>query len=50
MKIKHICSQETWIGGRLGSFLYDFISLKDALKRNKQIYMKCKLLILCKVG
>lgn len=50
VKIKHICSQETWIGGRLGSFLYDFISLKDALKRDKQIYKKCKPLILRKVG
>ena len=50
MKIKHICSQETWIGGRLGSFLYDFISLKDALKRAMQIYKKCKPLILRKVG
>lgn len=50
VKIKHICSAETWIGGSLGQFFYDFVSLKDALKRDKQIYMKCKLLILRKVG
>ena len=33
VKIKHIYSPETWMGGSIGSFFYDFMSLKDALKR-----------------
>ena len=32
VKIKHIYSPETWMGGSIGSFFYDFMSLKDALK------------------
>lgn len=31
--IKHIYSPEPWIGGSVGSFFYDFSSLKDALKK-----------------
>lgn len=31
--IKHIYSPEPWMGGSVGSFFYDFSSLKDALKR-----------------
>lgn len=30
--IKHIYSPEQWMGGSVGSFFYDFASLKDALK------------------
>lgn len=30
--IKHIQSPETWMGSSVGSFFYDFASLKDALK------------------
>lgn len=30
--IKHIYSPEPWLGGSVGSFVYDFISLKDALE------------------
>lgn len=30
--IKHIYSPETWMGSSVGSFFYDFSSLKDALK------------------
>ena len=33
VKIKHIYSPETLMGGSIGSFFYDFMSLKDALKR-----------------
>ena len=33
VKIKHIYSPEAWMGGSIGSFFYDFMSLKDALKR-----------------
>lgn len=33
VRIKHIYSPETWMGGSVGSFFYDFSSLKDALKR-----------------
>lgn len=33
--IKHIYSPETWMGSSVGSFLYDFSSLKDALKNEK---------------
>lgn len=32
VKIKHIYSPETWLGSSVGSFFYDFSSLKDALK------------------
>ncbi len=32
VKIKHIYSPEQWMGGSIGSFFYDFKSLKDALK------------------
>lgn len=32
VKIKHIYSPETWMGGSVGSFFYDFASLRDALK------------------
>ena len=30
--IKHIYSPELWMGGSVGSFFYDYFSLKDALK------------------
>lgn len=33
VKIKHIYGPETWMGGSIGSFFYDYMSLKDALKR-----------------
>lgn len=32
VRIKHIYSPETWMGSSVGSFFYDFSSLKDALK------------------
>ena len=32
VRIKHIYSPETWMGSSVGSFFYDFASLKDALK------------------
>ena len=32
--IKHIYSPETWVGGSVGSFFYDFSSLKNALKED----------------
>lgn len=32
VRIKHIYSPELWMGGSIGSFFYDFLSLKDALK------------------
>ena len=32
VRIKHIYSPETWMGSSIGSFFYDFASLKDALK------------------
>lgn len=31
--IKHIYSPEQWMGGSVGSFFYDYLSLKDALKK-----------------
>ena len=31
--IKHIYSPELWMGGSIGSFFYDYLSLKDALKK-----------------
>lgn len=34
VRIKHIYSPETWMGSSLGSFFYDFASLRDALKRD----------------
>lgn len=33
VRIKHIYSPETWMGSSVGSFFYDFASLKDALKK-----------------
>lgn len=33
VKIKHIYSPEKWMGGSVGSFFYDYASLKDALKK-----------------
>ena len=33
VRIKHIYSPETWMGSSVGSFFYDFTSLKDALKK-----------------
>jgi len=35
VRIKHVYSPETWMGSSLGSFFYDFLSLKDALKKEK---------------
>ena len=32
VKIKHIYSPEKWMGSSVGSFFYDFSSLRDALK------------------
>lgn len=32
VRIKHIYSPETWMGNSIGSFFYDFASLRDALK------------------
>lgn len=32
VKIKHIYSPEKWMGSSIGSFFYDFSSLRDALK------------------
>lgn len=33
VRIKHIYSPEQWMGGSVGSFFYDYLSLKDALKK-----------------
>ena len=33
VRIKHIYSPELWMGGSVGSFFYDYLSLKDALKK-----------------
>ena len=33
VRIKHSYSPETWMGSSVGSFFYDFASLKDALKK-----------------
>ncbi len=33
VRIKHIYSPETWMGSLVGSFFYDFASLRDALKK-----------------
>lgn len=35
VRIKHIYSPEKWMGSSVGSFFYDFFSLKDALKNEK---------------
>ncbi|GHT43707.1 glycosyl transferase [Bacteroidia bacterium] len=35
VKIKHIYSPEPWLGSSIGSFFYDFNSLRDALKKEK---------------
>ena len=35
VRIKHIYSPETWMGSSIGSFFYDFASLKDALINEK---------------
>lgn len=33
VRIKHIYSPEKWMGGSVGSLFYDFLSLRDALKK-----------------
>ena len=33
VRIKHIYSPESWMGSSVGSFFYDFASLRDALKK-----------------
>lgn len=35
VRIKHIYSPESWMGSSIGSFFYDFASLKDALKKEQ---------------
>lgn len=35
VRIKHVYSPEEWMGSSVGSFFYDFLSLRDALKREK---------------
>lgn len=35
VRIKHIYSPETWMGSSVGSFFYDFASLRDALKKER---------------
>lgn len=35
VRIKHIYSPERWMGSSVGSFFYDFLSLRDALKKEK---------------
>ena len=35
VRIKHIYSPEIWMGSSVGSFFYDFLSLRDALKKEK---------------
>ena len=35
VRIKHIYSPEKWLGSSVGSFFYDFLSLRDALKKEK---------------
>lgn len=35
VRIKHIYSPEKWMGSSVGSFFYDFFSLRDALKRER---------------
>ena len=33
VRIKHVYSPEQWMGGSVGSFFYDYLCLKDALKK-----------------
>ncbi len=33
VRVKHVYSPEEWMGSSVGSFFYDFLSLRDALKR-----------------
>ena len=35
VRIRHIYSPEKWMGSSVGSFFYDFLSLRDALKKEK---------------
>ena len=35
VRIMHIYSPEKWMGSSVGSFFYDFLSLRDALKKEK---------------
>lgn len=35
VRVKHVYSPEKWMGNSTGSFIYDFISLRDALKHEK---------------
>ena len=35
VRIKHIYSPEQWMGSSVGSFFYDFMSLRDALKKER---------------
>lgn len=35
VRIKHVYSPELWMGGSIGSFFYDFMCMKDALKNEK---------------
>lgn len=35
VRLKHIYSPETWMGSSIGSFFYDFLSLRDALKKER---------------
>lgn len=35
VRIKHVYSPEQWMGSSIGSFFYDFSSLRDALKKEK---------------
>lgn len=35
VRIKHIYSPEMWMGSSVGSFFYDFASLRDALKKEQ---------------
>lgn len=35
VRIKHVYSPEKWMGSSAGSFFYDFLSLRDALKRER---------------
>lgn len=35
VRVKHIYSPEPWMGSSVGSFFYDFLSFRDALKKEK---------------
>lgn len=35
VRIKHVYSPEEWMGSSVGGFFYDFLSLRDSLKREK---------------